>query len=143
MATSLPHGLEYVNILGLRATTTLEILKRVEAGVSFKCVERFQRRVALPVGEVAALLQIPPRTLTRRKSEGRLQPDESDRLLRASRLFQLATDLFEGDIDMARAWFSTPKKALGGKTPLEFIRTEVGAREVEHFIGRLEHGVYS
>ena len=143
MASSVSQGFEYVSALGIRANTTLELLKRVEAGVSFKCVERFQRRLALSLEEVAALLQIPPRTLTRRKSEGRLQPDESDRLLRASRLFQLGIDLFEGDTDRARAWFSAPKKALGGKTPLEFIRTEVGAREVEHFIGRLEHGVYS
>ena len=132
-----------MSALGIRANTTLELLKRVEAGVSFKCLERLQRMLALPVGEVATLLQIPPRTLTRRKSEGRLQPDESDRLLRASRLFQLATELFEGDTDMARSWFSAPKKALGGKTPLEFVRTEVGAREVENLIGRLEHGVYS
>lgn len=143
MARSVPHGFEYVSALGIRAHTTLELLKRLEAGVPFTCVERFQRRLALPMGEVAALLQIPPRTLTRRKSEGRLQPDESDRLLRASRLFQLATELFEGDTDLARAWFSAPKKALSGKPPLEFIRTEVGAREVENFIGRLEHGVYS
>ena len=99
--------------------------------------------IALPIGEVAALIQIPPRTLTRRRSGGRLQPDESDRLLRAARLFQLTVELFESNIDAARAWFSSPKKALGGKTPLEFARTEVGAREVENLIGRLEHGVYS
>ncbi len=36
-----------------------------------------------------------------------------------------------------------PARALDGETPLNHTDTEVGAREVEHFIGRLEHGVYA
>jgi len=35
------------------------------------------------------------------------------------------------------------RKALEGKTPLAYARTELGAREVEDLIGRLEHGVVS
>jgi uncharacterized protein (DUF2384 family) len=27
--------------------------------------------------------------------------------------------------------------------PLEYAETELGAREVEHLLGRIEHGVYS
>jgi uncharacterized protein (DUF2384 family) len=30
---------------------------------------------------------------------------------------------------------------LGDETPMELIQTDVGAREVENLIGRLEHGV--
>jgi len=33
--------------------------------------------------------------------------------------------------------------ALGGVIPFELARTEVGAREVEMLIGRIEHGVIS
>jgi len=32
---------------------------------------------------------------------------------------------------------------LGGETPLEYAETEVGAREVEDLLGRIEYGVYS
>lgn len=138
-----PKTFQYVALLGIKANSTLDILKRIEAGFSFRSFEKFQRTVALPLGELARLIQVKPRTLTRRKAEGRFQPDESDRLLRASRLFQMAVDLFEGDIAAARIWVASSKKALGGKTPLEFARTEVGAREVENLIGRLEYGVYS
>ena len=35
------------------------------------------------------------------------------------------------------------QKALGEKVPLELLVTELGAREVEALIGRLEHGVFS
>jgi len=55
----------------------------------------------------------------------------------------MAVDLFEGDIAAAKIWAASSNKALGGKTPLEFARTKVGAREVENPIDHLEYGVYS
>ncbi len=74
---------------------------------------------------------------------GRLAPDESERLLRVSMLFEKAVDLFDGDVAEATRWLRSPQRGLGGPSPLEFARTEVGAREVENLIGRLEHGVIS
>lgn len=91
--------------------------------------------------EVAGFVAISLRTLARRQKEGRLHPDESDRVWRASLIFDMVVDLFEGDVPAARQWLQSPQKALGGKTPLEFASTGVGAREVEDLIGRLEHGV--
>jgi putative toxin-antitoxin system antitoxin component (TIGR02293 family) len=79
----------------------------------------------------------------RRKASGRLQPDESERLLRISSVFERALELFEGDVQRARRWLSTPSKELDGTSPLDFARTEIGAREVEDLIGRLEHGVFT
>jgi putative toxin-antitoxin system antitoxin component (TIGR02293 family) len=81
--------------------------------------------------------------MTRRKREGRFLPDESDRLLRASRLFGKALELFEGDRDAATEWLTTAQPALGGTVPLDLAKSEVGALEVERLIGRLEHGVFS
>ncbi len=42
---------------------------------------------------------------------------------------------------MARQWLEQSAKALGGRTPMEYLETEAGANEVEDLIGRLEHGV--
>ena len=81
------------------------------------------------------------RTLARRKEAGRLEPSESDRVARISRVFARAIDLFDGNVDSARAWLTQPSNALGDRTPLEFARTDAGAIEVEHLIGRLEHGI--
>ena len=36
-----------------------------------------------------------------------------------------------------------PKRALGGLTPLRCCDTEIGAREVESLLGRIEHGFFS
>jgi putative toxin-antitoxin system antitoxin component (TIGR02293 family) len=127
--------------LGIGDKDSLEIVRLVRDGFPFSRLSRFQRATALPWEKVARFVAIPKRTLTRRQSEGRLQPDESDRVWRASAIFDLAVNLFEGDADAARQWLLAPQVGLGGEVPLELASTEVGAREVENLIGRLEHGV--
>jgi putative toxin-antitoxin system antitoxin component (TIGR02293 family) len=133
----------YVTLLGLEPSDTIHLIRQVERGLPFRVVERLRRNMALTSEEFAELIQVRPRTLSRRKEEGRLQPDESDRALRASRLFGSALELFEGDAAAARTWLSTAQPALGGAVPLTVAKTELGAREVEQLIGRLEHGVFS
>jgi len=131
----------YVLLLGFRLSNTVKIIKRVEEGFSFHALERFQKNTQIPTSDLAELVDIKIRTLRRRKEEGRLEPDESDRLLRVSRVFAMSLELFEGDAAAARRWFYTPAKALGGEKPITFARTELGTREVEALIDRLEQGV--
>ncbi len=134
-------SLDGLTILGLRARSTLELLEKVERGFSYATFVRLQRAIDVPAQDLADFVQIPARTLLRRKETGRLRSDESDRVLRVSRLLERAIELFEGNAEAARNWLGSPAKALAGHTPLDFARTEAGAREVESLIGRLEHGV--
>lgn len=136
-------GHYYVILLGLRTFDTPGLLAKIKEGLSYKAWERFSRNAALSKTDLTELVQIPSRTLARRKEEGRLHSDESDRLVRATRIFAAALALFEGDVDLARQWFTSQQSALGGRTPLDYAGTEVGAREVEDLIGRLEYGIPS
>ena len=136
-----PHA--YVILLGLEVFDPPDLLRAVRRGLSYRAFERFRRNTALPLERVLALISIPRRTMSRRKREGRFLPDESDRLLRASRLLGKALEVFEGDRDAATEWLTTAQPALGGTVPLEVAKSEVGALEVERLIGRLEHGVFS
>lgn len=133
----------YVLLLGLEPADNVELVARVEEGLSYRALERLRGNVGLSREALAELVQIKPRTLDRRREAGSLRPEESDRLLRAARVFGDTIALFEGDADAARAWLSLPQRALGGAVPLEMAKTEVGAREVESLVGRLEHGVFS
>jgi putative toxin-antitoxin system antitoxin component (TIGR02293 family) len=133
----------YVTLLGLDVFEANELMNRVEKGFSFRTLENLRRSIGLAMSDLAELVSISPRTLSRRKEEGRLHPDESDRLLRLSRVFGKALELFEGDARVAREWLSAPQPALGGAIPLVLTKTDIGAREVENLIGRLEHGVFS
>src|SRR5918912_383186 len=77
-----PHA--YAVLLGLDAFDAPELLRSITRGFPYRTLERFQRNTSLPLDRITELLDIPRRTLTRRKSEGRFLPDESDRLLSAS-----------------------------------------------------------
>ena len=138
-----PGPYAHVVLLGLDTFDPPNVLRAVKRGLLYRTFERFQRNTSLSFESAISLIDVPRRTMTRRRREGRLQPDESDRLLRASRLFGSALQLFDGDRDTAVEWLSTAQPALGGTIPFDLARTEVGAREVERLIGRLEHGVFS
>lgn len=133
----------FVALLGLRNYEPLKIDAHVRSGLSYSSLERFQRNTSLSSSEIAVLIRLPARTWARRKETGRLEPDESDRLLRASRVFGRALELFEGDAGAARQWLLDPQPLLGKFIPLELAATDVGALEVERLIGRLEHGIPS
>jgi len=130
-------------ILGLSAKDPLSLAEKVEAGFPIRSFTRLQTSLNLGSADLAKIVNITPRTLARRKAKGRLGPDESDRLLRVSRVYKSALDLFEADRTAALAWLSRPNRALNGKTPLQLASTDIGAREVERLVTRLEHGVPS
>ena len=96
----------------------------------------------LPMDRLAPLLGISKATLHRRKAAGRLDPAESDRVLRFARLMGRAVEVLETEQN-ARSWLTSPQYGLGGAVPLDYAGTEVGAREVEDLLGRIAHGVYS
>lgn len=119
-----------------------KLIDELRKGFAISVFEKTSRAIDIPIVALARITNIPPRTWARRKREGRLEQIESERLLRIIRLFEQATVVL-GNVDQARTWIKSPKKAFRGKTPLEYADTEVGAREVEDLLGRLDHGVFS
>src|SRR6185503_11269571 len=133
-----PHA--YTVLLGLKYFDMPSVLKGIEQGFPWKAFERFAENIGLPAEQVGTMLGIPKRTLARRKVEKRFQPDESDRLLRAARVFARTLRLFDGDREAATEWLTTLEIALNA-APMDLVQTDVGAREVERVIGALEHGI--
>ena len=92
--------------------------------------------------EIWALV-IPKRTLARRIAKNEpLTVEETDRALRLERIVALADRVF-GNHDKAHRWMRKPKHLLGGKTPVEFLASESGARQVEQMLYRIEHGIFA
>lgn len=135
------EGHYYAALLGLRRYDAAHLVNQIQGGLSYSAFERFIRNTTLSQQVVAELVAISDRTLARRKESGRLDPEESDRLTRAARVFSRALELFEGDAEAAKEWLSQPAQALGAQIPLELARTDVGAIEVGNLVGRLEHGI--
>jgi putative toxin-antitoxin system antitoxin component (TIGR02293 family) len=125
-----------------KATHPTELIRRIQKGLPFSELKALQSKIDLPLEQLAGKLAISRSTLHRRKASGRLSPEESNKVVRFSRLLRQAADLF-GNVEKARAWLKHPQYGLGGAVPLDYAETEVGAREVENLLGRIKYGVYS
>jgi len=125
-----------------KAKHPTDLIRQIQKGLRFSELETLQNSIDMPFEQLAAKLCISRSTLQRRKAAGRLSPDESDKVMRLSRLLEHATKVF-GDIEKARAWLKFPQRGLGGAVPLDYAETEVGAREVDNLLGRIDYDVYS
>lgn len=138
-----PHVRQTASFIGVRASTLPELIEKVEEGLPYKSFERLANLMNMPAGELAEALHIPHRTISRRKKQGLLSKEESERVLRLARIVYAAFGLFEGEREAAVAWLQRKNRALGEETPLEMSSTEIGGEEALNLVGRLEHGVFS
>lgn len=140
--TPTPHPeTSLLHELGLSPRPT-DLIEAVKAGLPIRVFRALAQALEVSDAELARLTNISSTTLTRRKRAGTLSPEESERVLRLARLLHRAADVFE-TLDSAADWLKEPNRALGDDTPLAYAETELGAREVENLLGRLEYGVYS
>jgi putative toxin-antitoxin system antitoxin component (TIGR02293 family) len=139
------HWLVALRQLGFRVSeagesTFKQVRDALRHGVSRSAFDQMRADLGVSSEEMADVLGIPTRTLARRTE--RFKADESERLLRVGSVWAKALDVLE-EKSAARRWMTQPKRALGGLTPLRCCDTEIGAREVEALLGRIEHGVFS
>jgi putative toxin-antitoxin system antitoxin component (TIGR02293 family) len=119
-----------------------QLIAALNAGLLVQELQDLQAMLDVPMEKLAAMLGISKATFHRRQKEGRLDLAESDRALRYARLSGQAIKVMASE-EGARKWLNAPQFGLGGAVPLEYAKTEIGAREVENLLGRIEHGVYS
>lgn len=83
---------------------------------------------------------IPARTQRHRKArKERLTVEESDRLVRLTRIHALAEDVL-GDAEKANRWLREPLHILDDRTPLDVAQTDSGARVVEQVLAKIDWG---
>jgi putative toxin-antitoxin system antitoxin component (TIGR02293 family) len=145
LVESVDHWLVALKLLGFKASagagsTFKQVRDALQQGVPRSAFDQLRADLGVSNEELAAIAGIPTRTLARRTE--RFKPIESERLLRIGSAWAKALAVLE-DPAAARRWMTQPKRALGGLTPLRCCDTEIGAREVEWLLGRIEHGVFS
>ncbi|HXR06002.1 MAG TPA: antitoxin Xre/MbcA/ParS toxin-binding domain-containing protein [Candidatus Acidoferrum sp.] len=119
-----------------------KLIEAIQMGLPVWELGDLQTMLDVPMERLVPMLGMSKATLHRRKAGGKLAPAESDRVVRFARLMGKAVEVMESE-DNARQWLTSPQLGLGGAIPLDYARTEVGAREVEDLLGRIEYGVYS
>lgn len=111
----------------------------VERGLEVGALERLTDYLGRDAAEAARLRHaIVPRTTLRRRT--RLTTEESERTERLARLVVLSEEAWE-DREAAREFLLSPQPQLGGDRPVDLALTELGAREVEELLLRLEYSL--
>lgn len=131
---------EPVALFGCGATRP-DVISQIKQGLPVASFDVLREEFGVTVPQLAKTLNINPRTLNRRRQSGRFNTDESERVYRLGRLFQIALNLFKEEAAV-RQWFAVPKEIFDGETPLNYADTEPGAQEVEKQLRRIAHGVF-
>jgi putative toxin-antitoxin system antitoxin component (TIGR02293 family) len=122
-----------------RLRSDQDLVKLVEDRLATGVVDGL-RQSGLTDDEIYALI-VPRRTLTHRRARHEaLSRDESDRAVRLARIAALAEQVF-GDSKRRWNWLRTEKRQFGGRSPLQLLVTEAGARLVEELLYRIDEGM--
>ena len=128
-----------IGALGAVVTNLHQLRLQVEAGLPVESLDAVARRIARNDREVAEIKYriVPKTTLARRR---RLTLEESERLERLARITALAEHVWE-DLDNAHEFLQSEQKSLGDARPIDLARTELGAREVEDLLMKMEYSL--
>lgn len=107
--------------------------------LKYTAVEHLGKFLGKSAAALMRFVNTNERTAQRRKEQGVLTPEESDRVARMARVTQRAVEAF-GDQAQAREWLTRPNRALQGFAPLALLVTDAGAALVTDELGRIEHG---
>lgn len=116
--------------------------KDIERGLPLSTINEFSAYSGIPVKELLEVV-IPPRTLKhRRERKEPLNIDESDRLARVAKMYELAVKVY-GDREDGKGWMLHPKRRFDDRSPLTLLRTEAGEHAVEEFLYQIDEGVFA
>lgn len=133
----LPWPFEKLGLKGVRDDRDLAatIEKRLPSSVVDALL-----RSGLTADEVYELI-IPRRTLAHRLNKQQaLSVEESDKAVRVARIAATAEQVF-GENERAWRWMRKAKRTFRGKTPMQMLTTEAGARLVEEMLLQIDDGM--
>jgi putative toxin-antitoxin system antitoxin component (TIGR02293 family) len=130
-----------VRTLKHRVRTLNDLHEIVAAGLPKTSVRalfsRLSKRYAVEVQPLRDFVA-PRATLKRRRT--RLSPAESQRLERLARIVAMTEEVWQDRIAAAE-FLTRPHGGLGGRTPLQMVTTDLGARQVEELLAAIEFGL--
>ena len=130
-----------VSSIGIQTKNIDDMIVILKQGLPADAFDKLRDRLKVSDHLLSNIVQISKRTLNRRRQDGRLKTDESERVLRIARVYDKALEVFESE-EAVEAWLKKPARGLGQKIPLEYSDTDLGAQEVVNLLGRIEHGVF-
>ena len=138
LAAAAAEQLGGAEAIGREVRSDTDMVMAIDLGFTVDAIDALRKR-GVTDREIGDLI-IKPRTLLhRRANRSKLTIEESDRAARVARAFALAEKTF-ADRDKADRWLHKSLNSLGGRTPMELVRTDAGARIVENLMVRISWG---
>ncbi|HEY0395976.1 MAG TPA: antitoxin Xre/MbcA/ParS toxin-binding domain-containing protein [Candidatus Elarobacter sp.] len=112
----------------------------IEAGFPAGVIVDFGTASEISIRDLAAILGTSDRTISRKVvHDERLGAAESDR---AYRLFEMVATAVHasGDVERGLRWMKRAVPSLGGRRPIDLLRTEIGTRQVLSALDRIQYG---
>src|SRR5437660_4678103 len=95
-----------------KTTAIRRQIEQIRAGLSFRAVQNLQKALDLPMERIASVLGMSRATLHRRKIQGKIDREESEKLVRYRSLLEKAEEVF-GDAGNAGECSPHPQRGLG------------------------------
>jgi len=115
--------------------------RAVERGLPLSALNDFSTYSGIAVKTVQEAV-IPLRTLKHRRQRNEsLNLEESDRLGRIARMFELASRVY-GNPEDGKEWLLQASERFDGKTALAMLRSAAGERAVEEFLYQIDEGMF-
>ena len=138
LAAAAAEYLGGVEVVGREVRSAADMAMAVDLGFTVEAIDALRKR-GVTDREIGDLI-IKPRTLShRRANRSKLTVEESDRAVRVAWAFALADKAF-ANRNKADRWLHKSLNSLGGRTPMELIWTDAGARIVENLMARISWG---
>lgn len=129
---------EHASVASILPEVGSDPVAAVRAGLPYSALERMRQHLAASDELLARVLAVSVRTLSRRRKQGQLTTDESDRLVLLAEVFDLATRALDSE-EAARQWLHQPHTLLGDESPLDHMDTVTGVEEVKTMLYHIEY----
>ncbi|MBI3181138.1 MAG: DUF2384 domain-containing protein [Myxococcales bacterium] len=145
VAAAVKHVEATASVLGLKRkpASALDLADVAAKGLPSTSLAALSSSLGWSRADLVKELGIAPRTAARRlKSKQALSPKESERVLRLARVLARAVDVLES-LKSARRWLVEPNAALGRRTPLSLLSTDIGTELVLNELGKIDYGFFA
>ncbi len=114
--------------------------RKIERGLPLATLNEFSAYSGIPMKSLLEVV-IPPRTLKhRRQRKEPLNAEESDRLARVAKVYELAVKVYGGR-EEGKEFLTKAMPRFDENSPLQLMRTAAGKEAVEEFLIQIDEGM--
>jgi putative toxin-antitoxin system antitoxin component (TIGR02293 family) len=119
-----------------------DFVKATDKGIPKRAVMNLAEVMEVPMKDMAPLLNVSYKTLSRKKNNDVLDALTSSLSIELASTVARGLSLFESR-EKFNTWLQKKNRALDGFTPFQYLNTPTGIRTVNRILGRMEEGIYT